>query len=475
MIQENSAFEAIRALLNHTSVAVIGASSDTTKFSGMIVPHLIEAGFQGKIYPVNPRRTEILGLRCYPSVKEIPGVVDLACIITPPGVVPSVVKESAEKGVKIALIITAGFGEAGAEGKKIQSEIVKVARKGGMRICGPNSEGVILLVTNTWVALFSGVKPVLGEVAVVTQSGGIGEFALFHMWERGLGASHWISSGNEADLEISDYVEYLVQDPHTKVISLFIEGVRDGERFKKAVEMAAKARKPVIALKVGRSEKATLTAKSHTGALTGSDEVYDAVFKQLGIIRALKLEELFEIPMALAWQPLPKSNKVGVITDSGGMACLIADALEEAGLRLPDFTNETLKKLGELLPPEATAKNPLDLTAAVTPEEHAENVAKCVDIIAGDDQVDALIAVITWWPAATIAQISENLIKKAKRVRELDKPLLVCLTAVTTPIFLELAETFAKNKIPLYTTPEKTVTAMKAMVNYRKFLRKNSE
>lgn len=471
MIRKDDALEAVKALLNPSTVAVIGASKDPRKFSGTVIPNLIDGGFKGKIYPVNPRRTQILGLKCYPSVKDVPDGVSVACIVTPSRVVPRVVEECTEKEVKVSVIITSGFGETGAEGKKVQDEIMKIARRGGMRICGPNCEGFVSPVTNTWMTMYSGMKPKLGNIALVTQSGGIGEFILLHMRERGVGLSHWISSGNEIDIQISDYIKYFAQDPYTQVISLFIESVRDGERFKEAAELAAVMKKPIVALKVGKSEKANLAALSHTGALTGSDDVYTAVFKQLGVIRVFNLDELFKTPMALVWQPLLKGDRIGLVTDSGGIAGLLADALEDAGLTLPNLTDETLQKLREILPAAATPKNPLDLTAAVTPEQYCENVINSLGAVAGDNRVDAIIIVITWWPKSIIAKIFDGIVKKARRIRELGKPVVMCFTE-TTPTLLKIAEKAAENKIPLYIQPEKAVTAMKAMADYQRFLNK---
>jgi acyl-CoA synthetase (NDP forming) len=470
MIHNRDQLKAVSFLLRPKSIAIIGASSDPRKFSGAFLPNLVAAGFEGKIYPVNPKRSEILGFKCYPSVMQIPEDVDLACLVVPSPAIPEIMEECIKKGVKTALIITAGFGETGEEGKRVQIRIVETATKAGMRICGPNCEGVLSQVTPVDLTMFSkSVKPLLGEVAIVTQSGGIGEYLITHMSERGIGISHWISSGNEADLKLSDYVNYLVQDAHTKVISLFVEGIRDVEKFKEVASTAISEKKPIVVFKIGKSEKARTKAASHTGAVAGSDQIYDAFFRQYGIIRAHSLDEIFEISMALAWQPLPKGDGVGVICDSGGMACLTADAAEDVGLRLPNFSEKTLQKLRELLPEGLTIGNPLDLTALAAPAD----IAKSIEIIGKDKQVDAVVVTITWWSKEILAEVCEEIIKG---MSNLDKPVLLTLAVVSIadPEFRELIRRVTGERIPLYIAPEKAVVAMKAMVSYQSFLKEHA-
>jgi acyl-CoA synthetase (NDP forming) len=462
--------KAVSVLINPKSIAIIGASSDPRKFSGVFIPNLVESGFKGEIYPVNPKRSKILGFDSYPRITEIPREIDLACVVVPSRAVPEIVAECTKKGVKTILVITAGFGETGGEGKKIQTRLVETAIKGGSRICGPNCEGVLSLVTPIDLTMFSKiVKPVSGEIALVTQSGGIGEYLITRMSERGIGISHWISSGNEADLKLSDFMEYFVKDSNTKVISIFLEGVRDVKKFKEVATMLASRKKPIVVLKIGKSDKARLMAASHTGALTGSNQIYNSFFKQYGITRANSLDEVFETSMALAWQPLPKGDGVGVLCDSGGMACITADAIENAGMRLPNFSKTTLQNLREILPRGVNASNPLDLTALARPKD----IAKYFGIIAQDKKVDAIIIAITWWSKEIITEICHGIMTEASR---LNKPLLLSLAAVsiTDPEFRGLVERITRKKIPLYATPEKAVVALKAMVGYQSFLKKHA-
>jgi acyl-CoA synthetase (NDP forming) len=471
MIQKISEFDAIKSAVDPRSIAIIGASESEKKFSGTFVPNLIKGGFKGEIYPINPKRTEIMGLKCYPSIKNVPGSVDLAIVAVPSPFVPQVVKECVDKGVKSIILISAGFGEVGVKGLKIQNEMVKICKEGGTRIVtGPNCEGIISLIHNTWAHLFSSpIPPAPGEIAVVAQSGGILEAVLNHMWDYDVGTSYCISTGNEADLGIPDYMDYLVKDVHTKVIVLFIEGIRNGEKFKEAAKMAITTGKPIVAMKVGKSERGRLTAISHTGALTGLDEVYDAIFRRFGIIRAYNIDELIDVAMALAWQPLPKGKRVGAVTDSGGVSCQIADVIEETELELPEFTDNSTKTLLELLPLAATPKNPLDVTGAISPGEYAEKIAKCIEIVAKDVNVDIVLNVVTYWPLPIIPNVAESVVKAAKRVMELGKPFLACWPWITMSAFPEIIKQFTKNKIPFYSMPERALKAAEAMAKYSDF------
>lgn len=470
MVLPENAFEAIKTMLNAKSIAVVGASTDTTKLSGMIIPRLKARGFKGKIYPVNPSWSEVMGLKCHPSVKEISGSVDLAYITVPSKIVPDAVEDCAQKGVESAVIISAGFGETGAEGKKIQDEIVRTARKAGLRLCGPNCEGILSIPSNIHLTFCSTENAVSGQVALITQSGGVGEFVLYNMWERGIGSSHWISTGNEADLTTSDFVEYFLEDPNTKVICLFSEGIRNSEKFGEVAEMAKAKKKPIIVLKVGRSEKGRSTVLSHTCSLAGSDHVYDAFFKQHGIIRVDDLEDMYEVSLPLTSQPLPRGNRVGLVTDSGGVCAFMADSFDSFRLQLPDFGKKTFESLRQRLPATVTIKNPLDLTAARTPNQHAKDVPEYIDTIAHDDNIDIVVIVITWWPNEVIAAICEDLSTRMNEFAKIGKPLLACFSSLTISDNKDLIRQTTK-KFPFYLSPTRVARAAKYMVQYQSFLK----
>jgi acyl-CoA synthetase (NDP forming) len=452
------------------SVAVVGASKDVTKLGGRILSQLLKYGFnKDKIYPINPREVEIFGLKSYPSIKDVPDDLDLAIIAIPSHAVLTVVKECVEKHVKAAIVIAGGFGETGDEGKELQSQLVKIAKEGGMRICGPNTAGVVSLVNNVYASFSTAdviADPVVGEIGYVAQSGAMSAVLLPYAWHQGIGISTYFCTGNQADLEVSDYIEYLVQDPNTKVIAVLMEGVADGAKFRRCAEMAINARKPLVVLKTGRTEKGKVAVRSHTGALAGSDEIYDALFKQLGIIRVRDPEDLFGVAAALAWQPLPKGDRVGIISISGGACSVIADECILAGLKVPEYSEGTLSELRKILPPFAVFRNPLDVTAQMlyTPE----NLKLCIELAAKDENVDAILL----YPAHSIEPgkpFSKYIVEACSTTRGLRKPLLVVWTLGPA---IEFVRDLHRNKVPVYLSPRKAVEALKAMVTYSNFLRK---
>lgn len=470
IVTQNIKIESIKVAFDPRCIAVIGASDSARKISGTIIPNLIKGGFEGIVYPINPKRTEIKGLKCYPSLNDVPEPVDLACITIPSHLVSKAINECVKKRVKSVVVISAGFGEIGAQGNEVQEEIAETARKAGVRIvAGPNCEGLISLVDHVWANIFSTpVTPVRGEIGFVSQSGGVQEAVLNSLWSRGVGISHCASVGNEADLGVQDYVDYLTQDENCKVITLFIEGVRKGQQFIKAAKMARYAKKPIVAMKVGRSERGRSVAMSHTGALVGADHLYDALFKQLNIIRAHNLEELVDTSMMLAWQPLPKGGNVGVITDSGGLSCIIADAVSETKLlALPDFANQTLKMLRNILPSVATARNPLDFTTAVVPEEYPEKLSECIHITAMDPLVDIVFVVATYWPLPIIPLLAEGIVKAARSIKQFGKPFLTCWPWITISDFSQIVKLLSEEKIPLFFDPENAVRTLDKVVQYK--------
>jgi len=303
-------------LFKPESIAVVGASDDPEKFSGWIIRGMQQVGYDGRIYPVNPRRTEVGGLKCYESISTLPETPELALIAIPATGVRDVLAECVEVGVRASIIITAEIKYETTDPERDRSKLLALIRKSGMRICGPNCEGVMYLPTRTWATFLSHPSPLRGDIAFITQSGGVGEFVLNKLWERQIGTSGWVSSGNELDLQVADYIEYFASDPETKAISVFLEAARNGPKFMQAARLAFKEEKPLVIFKVGKSERGSLTALTHTGAIAGKYGVYLGLFRQLGIIRARSIQELVELPFGLAWLPLPRGRRVAVIADS---------------------------------------------------------------------------------------------------------------------------------------------------------------
>lgn len=377
-------------ILRPDSVAVVGASSAPEKYGYIILKNILDAGFRGPIYPVNPKATEILGRPCLPGVADLPPGVDLAVIIVPARAVPRTLADAGQRGIKAAVIITGGFAESGDEGATLQREVVEAARRSGIRVLGPNCQGV----NNPHHGLCAS-WPLLterGEIAVVSQSGTVGAALMDWASQERLGCSAFVSLGNRSDIDETDLIDYLAQDPHTRAIAVYLEGVKDLERFRRVV---AGCRKPIVILKAGRTAEGRRAAESHTRSLAGRDELYTALFRQLGVHRADSLEDLYDAVKALAYLPRPAGRRILTITSSGGSGILATDWAEWAGLRIAPLPDPVAAALRELLPPRCIVANPLDLTGDASADLYrkvVEATAPHVDyqvIIFGDPVLDA--------------------------------------------------------------------------------------
>lgn len=342
-------------------VAIIGASKDETKLGFGIVKNLRGCGYSGGIYPVNPKASEILGLRCYPSILDVPDPVDLAVIIVPVALTPAIIRDCCQRGLRGAIVVSGGYRETGPEGARVEEAITTIARGCGMRLMGPNCIGVIDTVTpldTSFVAM-----PERGTIGFLSQSGAICGGLI--NWTRGrrIGFSRFASLGNQADVNETDLLEFLGNDSQTNVIAAYLEGVGDGQRFM-ATAAAVSRRKPIVILKVGATDDGSRAASSHTGALAGSEQAYAAAFRQSGIIRAGSVEDLLDWSHALSLQPLPMGDGVAVLTNAGGPGVVAVDALQRAGLHLAVLAQATLDALRLRFPPECTLNNPVDLLAA---------------------------------------------------------------------------------------------------------------
>jgi acyl-CoA synthetase (NDP forming) len=388
----------VHRLLWPESIAVIGASADLQSISGRPVRILTQHGYSGRIYPVNPKYDAVMDLPAYPSVGAVPEPVDLAIVAVPAPSVVGVLRECAAAGVATAVVFSAGFAEEAGGGAAGEAELLEAIDGSGLRFLGPNSEGFINLAGpvpagfSPTIDLERGLRTLrTGEIAVVAQSGGIG-FALFSDGNaRGLGFSHVVSTGNEADLDSLDFLDYLIEDPATRVILMFVEGFKRGRRFAALAERAAAARKPLVVAKVGRSDAGRRAAVSHTAHLAGHDAAYEAVFRRWGVLRARDQEGAVDWALALARSPLPAGNRVALVTLSGGAGVWAADALEEAGLRVPMLSAELQQRLRLLIPGYGSAANPVDVTAQVI--DTAGGVTPVLEIILGSDEVDMVVLV----------------------------------------------------------------------------------
>lgn len=354
--------ETLDALVRPRSIAILGASADVDKLNGRIVRYLKDKGYPGALYPVNPNAAEIQGLRCYPSLTAIGQPIDLVVIGVAAALTPHAVREAARSGAKAALVFASGFAELGQNGRALQDELLTAARSAGIRLCGPNSVGIVNAFDRI-VATFSqvGNNPVNpGPFAFVTQSGAIGTVMNTIANRRGLGVGYLVHTGNEADITAVDAMAAVAADPRVKVIGAYLEGIRDGEALCTLARSLLEQRKPLVVMKVGRSAAGARAVASHTGALATEDRLFDDLARQFGILRARNEAHLLDMVDALEKCPLPGEGGVGIVTQSGGTAVMMADRAEELGVHVPDLQAQTVARLKEVLPPYASFANPVD-------------------------------------------------------------------------------------------------------------------
>ena len=378
-------------------VAVFGSMQSRSGTAYGVIKNMLDFGFSGRIYPVNPTSKKVLGLNVYSNIDDIAANIDLAIIIISPPAVPAVVQQCAQRGIRAAIIISEGFAEASEEGSKLQSQLVDISRRNGIRILGPNTLGVLntsnYLVTGPYLLGYN--KPVKGSIGYCAQSGLL-TFGTHPVRDRAYPISKVCDFGNKSDVNEVDLLDYLADDPDTKVIAMHLEDIKDGRRF---MEAAARAvpRKPVLIFKPGRSEASARAAASHTGALAGNDEIHEDAFKQTGTIRLGSWQEFWEVPRVFASQPLPKGNRVAIITATGGAGVILVDEAVRAGLVIPEFKAETKGKLAELSP--RLVNNPVDVgPVMVVTDEPFSVYEKVVPAVLADENVDCAVIVIHGGP-----------------------------------------------------------------------------
>lgn len=440
------------------SVAVVGASRDPAKFGNWVVKALMDAGYQGAIYPVNPTADAVWGVPAYAAVGDVPCGVDLACLAVPALAVQAAVKECVMAGVPHVIIFASGFGEAGEDGRILEARLVEAVAGTGTRLIGPNSLGIVRPQARL-VACFGreivqrGHPP--GPVAFLTQSGAFGQALLCWAEDSGLGFSAFISTGNEADVDTADFLDALAEDSATRVICLYLEGIRRGRAFMAAARRVA-VRKPVLALKVGRTRAGRRGAASHTGALVGDDQVFDAVFYQIGVQRVRDAEEMFDVARAMSRQPLPAGPRVAILTSSGGVGVSAADACEDLGLEVPVLSDVTQVALRQRLPGFAAVQNPVDLTSQVHGSPHW--FRDCLEVLVASNEVDAIVVGIT---AFRHPEIAANIIAGARGARG---PILASWTIGQAA--RQAMDILEAGGIPVYVTPERAVRALAGMYRY---------
>lgn len=456
----------LRAFVKPCSIAVIGASHREGTIGNKLFRNLLTQGYKGVVYPVNPNTEVVAAVRAYPSVLDIPGDVDMAVIIVPAGAVLPVVHECGRKGVRGLVIVSAGFGESGAEGQERQDRLIRIARSYGMRVIGPNGMGVIN--TDPAVSMnatFSSIFPPAGHLGFCSQSGALGLAILEYAQSLNIGLSHFVSIGNRADVSSNDFLQFWEDDPSTSVVLLYLESFGNPRKFAQIARRVSE-KKPIVVVKSGRTAAGSRAAASHTGALMTGERTSEALFVQAGIIRVNTLDELFDVANLLQQQPLPPGKRVAILTNGGGPGIMTADACVAMGLEVPALSEETRAALASFLPDRASLANPIDMTA----EASAEDYRRALEVLAMDEGVDNVVVIfippIVVQPEAAAQAIREALPK----FRELGKPLLASfMSARGAPAELG---TVKDGYVPCFTFPESTGTALAHAYEYSEWLRK---
>ena len=446
----------MRELFEAGSIAVIGASPRPEKVGHVILRNLIASGYSGDLYPVNPKAGEILGLKAYPDVLSIPGPVEMAVVVVPNTVVPTVMEQAGAKGVKIAVVISAGFRETGPEGAELEHRVGEIAARHGVRVLGPNCLGVIS-TRNRMNATFTDDFPLAGHVAVTSQSGAMGTILLD--WAKGtrIGFSQFVSVGNKLDIDEADLLAYLRDDDDTKVIGMYIEGTRRGREFIEQAS-ATSRRKPIIALKAGRTSTGAKAASSHTGALSGSDMVYSTAMAEAGVVRVRTMDEFFDLMQAFASMPLPRGDGVAIVTNAGGLGVMAADACSDHGLTMASLSRETVDRMKKSLPEEANFYNPVDVIG----DADAARYELALSAVLDDPNVNCVLAMVAPSDLLDVTEVARMLADYAGRI---EMPLVAAWVGGAD--MAAGAAILREAGIPSYESPDRAVRALAAMVHYQ--------
>jgi len=471
------------------SIAMIGASNKPAKWGSFLLINLLAGGYpREKVYPVNPKEKEIHQLRAYPSLSSLPARPELAIITTPAKTVPGILEQCAQQGIKHIVVISSNFSEVGEEGARLEKELVDIGRRHGLAVVGPNTMGVVN-ARHRMYAVGAPVQLRPGGISFVSQSGNVGANMLGWAMNQGIGFAKFVGSGNEALLRAADFMEYFGKDEETRLILAYLEGVKDGRSFMETVSRIS-LNKPVIALKAGRTEEGGRAAMSHTGSLAGSDHIYDAAFRQSGVIRAETSQDMLDLAKSFERLPLPRGDRLGIITLGGGWGVLATDATSQAGLKLAELDHNILDTCDRLLPPFWSHGNPIDLVGTIYMETHIailEAMAKSPNIDAivalGSLGTGTIIGLNMLVSQSLIMDMSEDAMKsffmelKERNLRLLNRAKELMKTYQKPIVFVEMQfigeeglRDLEAGETVIFTAPEKAAAILAKMLQYRRYL-----
>lgn len=449
-------------LFKPKSIAVIGASQKELSIGNVIIKNLVHYGYTGAIYPINPKMEEIRGIKAYPTIFDVPGDIDLAHIIVPSKFVPAIIEDCGKKGIKAVIINSAGFSEMGEEGIVLQNEFLANAKKYGIRVFGPNCQGIINTDPEYKAYCdFTFTFPEPGKISIVALSGGVGAFIMQSLFDLGIGMRMYASNGNACDVSISDVIRYYGEDEGTKAIILYTEGLSEPKEFLQVATEVAK-KKPILAMKAGRTEAGAKAAASHTGSLAGVDISTELIFEKAGVVAFENEEELCQVAMAFATQPIPKGNRVGVITNTGGPAVIATDELVNCGMVLPLLSERAKTVLQGTMLPEATIGNPIDVVAT----GGGPHFRSALDVLMDEEGIDAVFVNFVTAPFTDTDEVARNIVEVNQQGR---KP-IVCnfMTNMSLERFRETARILKEGGVPCYSFPGTAAKAMGALYRYGK-------
>ncbi len=455
-----STLNPLHAFFAPRGVVVVGASTDPTKLGYGVARNLLEGGFPGAVHLVNPKGGQLLGHPLYPSVENVPDPVDLAVILIPAPAVPPVLEACGRRGIRAAIVASGGFRETGQQGAELEAACVEIAQRHDMRLMGPNCIGLVDTHLPLDTTFLPPPGPPVGNVAFITHSGALAAAVIDWARGQGFGFSRLVSLGNQADVNETDILPVVAADDHTRAIAMYLESVGAGRRFVEAARTVAR-QKPIVALKVGRTEAGQQAAASHTGALAGQERAFEAAFRRAGVLRAGTVQQMFQWAEALARQPLPRGDRVLILTNAGGPGVTAADAIAAEGLRLARLTAQTRQLLQEILPPAASLHNPVDMLASASPEQYAQALRLGLD----DPGVDMVMVILPPPPMFSAGAVARAMIPL---IQTADKPVVV--VPMGDPLVAEAVAHLRAARVPEYRFPEDAASALGALYRRARWL-----